>query len=106
LRFDLNAFFETYISLERCLNIGSTVGIALLAVPAFSLNFRKKTLSRIEGITQRQSQSGRESALRDIATELKQSAESNVTNWRRIDEICLWCGYVLLLGSAIARALT
>lgn len=101
----MNGLADVYFTFERCLNIAAVSGIAILAVPAFSLNLRKKTLSRIEAIAQRQSHSGRESALRDITTELKHDAETNVANWRRIDEFCLWIGYILLLGSALCRAI-
>lgn len=102
----MNDTADTFFTLARCLNIASTLGIAILAVPTFSMNLRKKTLSRIEGITQRQTVAGRQSALGDIAKELQHSAENRVTNWRRIDDICLRVGYFLLLGSAIIRVFT
>ncbi|MBB5722829.1 hypothetical protein FHS72_002459 [Loktanella ponticola] len=102
----MNETADTFFTLARCLNIASTLGIAILAVPTFSMNLRKKTLSRIEGITQRQSHDGRQSALSDIAKELRQNAETRVSNWRLIDDICLRIGYFLLLGSAIIRIFT
>lgn len=85
------------------LNLASMTGIAILAVPAFSLNFRKKTLARISGIVARRKPGESESALDSIAEELESEAAERAATWRRIDEICLVVGYLFLLGSAVLR---
>lgn len=85
------------------LDVATAAGILILSVPAFSLNFRKKTLARIRSIVRSRRQHGDRSALDTIAAELEQDAARRANDWRRIDEICLVIGYTLLLGAAIAR---
>lgn len=85
------------------LDISSAAGILILSVPAFSLNFRKKTLARIGAIVRSRRQRGDSGALDTIAAELEEDATRRAHGWRRIDEICLFIGYTLLLGAAIGR---
>lgn len=88
---------------EFLLSLASAAGIAILAVPAFSLNLRKKTLNRITGIVARRKPGQDASALDIIARELEDSASQKANRWRRVDEICLYVGYLLLLGSTSLR---
>lgn len=96
---------EAYLTLERGLNLLSALGIGILSVPAFSLNFRKRQLDRIETIVGKRAERGEASALDDIATELRRGAERDLNQWRPIDQTCLRWGYFLLLGPAIVRVL-
>lgn len=90
---------------ELLLNIASAAGIAVLAVPAFSLNFRKKTLARITRVVNRRKPGEDKSALDIIAEELESDANQRANRWRRVDELCLVIGYLLLLGSSILRVI-
>ena len=69
----------------------------------FSLNMNKRALTRIRNLVQARDTSGDKSALDIIARELESEASGRVSQWRRIDEICLRVGYFLLLGAAILR---
>lgn len=91
-------------TLQTILDFASAAGIAILSVPAFSLNFRKKKLARIKRIVQSRESGKEKRALDTIAAELHVEATEKVNRWRRADEICLLIGYLLLLGSALARA--
>lgn len=86
------------------LNFASAVGIGILSVPAFSLNIRKKTLARIDSLVRRRKEKGDVGALSAIAAELEAEASHRANRWRWSDEICLFIGYFLLLGSATYRA--
>ena len=77
----------------------------MLAVPAFSLNFRKKTLARITRVVNRRKPGEDKSALDIIAEELESDANQRANRWRRVDELCLVIGYLLLLGSSILRVI-
>ncbi|WP_375228135.1 hypothetical protein [Roseobacter sp. S98] len=103
---DLIACTGGYLTHPTFLNAAGALGIGLLAVPAFSLNFNKKTLARIEDLVQSRREQGDSSALDVIAQELEQDAAFRVARWRRADEICLKVGYGLLLGSAVLRIFT
>lgn len=81
------------------LNLASAAGIAILAIPVWSLNYRKKKLKAITDALPEKPETFKEK-VRKIAHDKWGRA---VSDWRGIDEICLWIGYVLLLGSAIAR---
>ncbi|WP_300031439.1 hypothetical protein [uncultured Roseobacter sp.] len=100
---DLSGCIIAFLTDQTVLNAASALGIGLLAVPAFSLNFNKKTLARIEGLVQSRAQQGDTSALDVIAHELEKDAAGRVAQWRRMDELCLRVGYGLLLGSAVLR---
>ncbi|WP_298842268.1 hypothetical protein [uncultured Roseobacter sp.] len=100
---DLIACAGVAVSHPTVLNTASALGIGLLAVPAFSLNFNKKTLTRIEALVRSRRDQGDSSALDVIAQELEQDAAVRVASWRRADELCLRIGYGLLLGSAVLR---
>ncbi|MGC1496493.1 MAG: hypothetical protein WA790_11855 [Sulfitobacter sp.] len=89
--------------LELFTNITSAAGIAILSVPAFSLNFRKKTLDRITRILAKRKPGEERSALDTIADELEMEAALKANRWRRLDECCLYLGYSLLLGASIFR---
>lgn len=101
----MSADADTYFTFARFLNLTSALGIAILAVPAFSLNFRKRLLKRIETIVETREKRGETSALDDIATELQSDAQQLANQWRPIDQTCLRIGYVLLLGSAVVRVI-
>ena len=81
------------------LNLTSLIGIATLAVPTWSLNKRKKKLQAVRKAMPQRPDSFRGS-VKGILTD-KWNRE--VSDWRRIDEICLLAGYLLLLGSSFAR---
>lgn len=90
--------------IDAVLDVAGAAGIAILSVPAFSLNFRKKTLARITRIVQSRKRGEEKRALDTIAAELQLEAAEKAHRWRRADEICLLIGYLLLLGSAFVRA--
>lgn len=81
------------------LNLATLVGIAILAVPTWSLNRRKKRLQAVRDALAQDAQTFRAS-VREI---LHDKQNRDVSDWRRIDELCLIAGYLLLLGSAFAR---
>lgn len=81
------------------LNLAAFLGIMVLAVPVWSLNLRKKKLAQIEAALPADPDSFR-AQVRDI---LKGKRARQVAEWRRVDEVCLWLGYALLLGSAFLR---
>jgi hypothetical protein len=81
------------------LNLASTAGIAILAVPTWSLNFRKKKLKTIRDALPRDPDSFR-ARVRAI---VEDKWGRDVSDWRRIDEVCLLVGYLCVLGSAVAR---
>lgn len=85
------------------INLAACLGIAILAVPAFSLNMRKKTLERLRGIVARRGATGSGPALEAVAAELQAEQELAVARWRPVDEVCLYAGYFLLLGASVAR---
>jgi hypothetical protein len=89
--------------LEPALHVASFFGILILAVPVWSLNWRKKRLQQIREATD--ATDGASDLRAKIRAILKDRRERDVADWRRADEICLWLGYALLLGSAAIRAL-
>ena len=91
------------ITFDTVLDFASAAGIGILSIPAFSLNMNKRALTRIRNLVQARDTSGDKSALDIIARELESEASGRVSQWRRIDEICLRVGYFLLLGAAILR---
>jgi hypothetical protein len=96
------------VSPERVLffqNLASTIGIAVLSVPVFSLDLRKKALFRIDAIIMRRRETGDGRALDAIAREVRDARAARVANWRRIDRICLYLGYLFVFGSSIWRLL-
>ncbi|MDQ2094520.1 hypothetical protein [Rhodalgimonas zhirmunskyi] len=84
-------------------NAASFAGIAVLAVPVLSLNKRKKRLQRLRDIVARRGESGDKRALDRVGEELTRNREREVAIWRRFDELCLYAGYILVLGSAASR---
>lgn len=85
------------------LNLASFAGVAVLSVPVWSLNFRRK---RLQQIRDAEGASGSAEAFRDkVRAILREKRERDVSRWRRIDEICLGAGYLLLLGSSGLRLL-
>lgn len=90
--------------IQTVLDVAGAAGIAILSVPAFSLNFRKKKLARITRIVQSRKRGEEKRALDTIAAELHLEATERANRWRRADEVCLLIGYLLLLGSAFTRA--
>ena len=81
------------------LNLFALIGVAVLAVPVWSLNFRKKKLKAIREALPEEPDSFR----KRVGEILKDKSGRDVEDWRRIDEICLLVGYVCLLGSAFLR---
>lgn len=81
------------------LNFASLVGIAILAVPTWSLNFRKKRLQEVRKALPEEPKTFKD----HVRTILKDKRNRDVSDWRRIDEICLLAGYLLLLGSSFLR---
>jgi len=84
------------------LNLAAFFGLIILSVPTWSLNFRKKKLERIRAADQAagKSDASFRAAVRGI---LRGRREKAVAEWRRIDEVCLFAGYLLLVGSAGLR---
>lgn len=83
------------------LNLAAFLGVAVLAVPVWSLNSRKKRLQRIrDAETEGKSDAAFRARVRAI---LRDKRERDVAAWRRLDEICLAAGYLLVLGSAGLR---
>ena len=81
------------------LDLATFAGIAILAVPVWSLNFRKKALKQI-----RDALPAEPATFKDrVKSILKDKHNRDVTDWRQVDEICLTVGYLLLLGSAVLR---
>lgn len=81
------------------LDLATLAGIAIPAVPVWSLNFRKKKLKQI-----RDALPAEPTTFKDrVKSILKHKHNRDVTDWRQIDEICLTVGYLLLLGSALLR---
>jgi len=81
------------------LDLGTCFGIAILAIPVWSLNNRRKKLKAIQDALPQEPQSFRD-RVRHI---LKDKRGRDVADWRRIDEVCLVIGYLFLLGSAVLR---
>lgn len=83
------------------LNLASFLGVLVLSIPVWSLNFRKKKLQAIRDADAPETTAADfRGQVRGI---LRDKRERDVAEWRRIDEICLACGYLLLLGSAALR---
>jgi hypothetical protein len=83
------------------LNFGTTIGILVLAVPAWSLNGRRKRLQALRDLDRAATS---DDTFRARARQiLIERHRRNVDDWRRIDEICLLAGYLLLLGSSGLR---
>lgn len=89
----------TAVDAHWWLNLSSFFGILILAVPAWSLNFRRKKLKEIKDALPEAPDTFREK----VRSILKDKRERDVSDWRPIDELCLILGYLLLLGSAIIR---
>ena len=81
------------------LDFFSCLGIAVLAVPVWSLNTRRKKLKAIQDALPSTPQTFRE-RVREV---LKDKRGRDVADWRRSDEACLIFGYLFLLGSAVLR---
>lgn len=81
------------------LNLTALIGIAILAVPTWSLNRRKKRLQAVRDALPQEPKTFRDS-VKGILTDKR---NKEVSDWRWIDEICLIVGYLLLLGSSFAR---
>ncbi|WP_323796752.1 hypothetical protein [Nisaea sp.] len=81
------------------LNLMSLVGIAVLAVPVWSLNFRRKKLQKVQDALSHDPASFR-NEVKDI---LLDKGNRDITTWRPVDEVCLIVGYLLLLGSSVLR---
>lgn len=83
------------------LNLATFLGIAILAVPVLSLNNRKRRLQRIRDLD---AEGGDDSSFRAKVRALSHDKwRENVEGWRRIDQVCLFGGYALLLGASFLR---
>ncbi|WP_417741014.1 hypothetical protein [Salipiger sp.] len=83
------------------LNLASFIGIAVLSVPVWSLNFRRKRLQQIRDAEKATSS---DTDFRARARKLLMDRHKrNVEDWRPIDQLCLGIGYFALLGSAFLR---
>ena len=81
------------------LDLATLAGIAILAVPVWSLNLRKKKLKQIRDALPAEPVTFKDR----VKSILKDKHNRDVTDWRQIDEICLAVGYALLLGGALLR---
>ncbi|MFT3973919.1 MAG: hypothetical protein QM699_10850 [Amaricoccus sp.] len=86
---------------EWWLNLAAFLGVAVLAVPVWSLNLRKKRLQRIRDADAAGDTD--ESFRRRVRAILRDRRERDVAEWRRVDEIRLAGGYLLVFGSAGLR---
>jgi hypothetical protein len=91
----------TQAAFQAWLNLAGFLGIAILAVPTWSLNLRKKKLQRILEADDPAATDPRFRAR--VRAILKGKRERDVADWRRIDEWCLIAGYLLVLGAAALR---
>lgn len=87
------------IEIHRWLNLGTALGIAVLAIPVWSLNFKKKRLQQVRDALPEEPSAFRER----VKGILKDKHNRDVADWRPLDERCLWVGYGLLLGSSVVR---
>ena len=86
------------------LNLATFLGIAILAVPVWSLNTRKRKLHQVRSADQNaENDSDFRAKTRAI---LSDKHKKNVEDWRPIDQFCLVIGYVLLLGASLLRVLS
>ena len=83
------------------LNLMTLVGIAVLAVPVWSLNRRRKRLKEVRDLLEETPASFKKK-VRSIVVDKQ---DRDVSDWRQIDEICLVVGYGALLGAAVLRLL-
>ncbi|WP_224823541.1 hypothetical protein [Cognatishimia sp. MH4019] len=81
------------------LNLMTLLGIAVLAVPVWSLNNRRKRLKEVRDLLAETPDSFKQK-VREIVVDKQ---DRDVSDWRRIDELCLVIGYGALLGSAVLR---
>ena len=90
-------------SMAWWLNLATFLGIAILAVPVWSLNTRKRKLHQVR---QADADAGSDSDFRTRTRRiLSDKHRKNVEDWRGIDQICLIVGYALLLGAALLRVI-
>lgn len=89
--------YAWWLSLATCL------GIAILAVPVWSLNARKRDRHMIQA-ADRSARNDSDFRLRTRKILLGRH-DRQVNDWRRRDEICLLVGYTLVLGSALMRVI-
>lgn len=83
------------------LNLATFSGIAILAVPVWDLNTRKRRLHLVQ---QAEEQAEDDSDFRTRTRRiLAERHKKNVEGWRRRDQVCLFAGYILLLGAAALR---
>lgn len=84
------------------LNFAAFCGVAVLSVPVWSLNFRRK---RLQALRDADRAAGADDG--DFRTRARQLLitrhQRNVEDWRRLDQACLALGYALLLGSSFMR---
>jgi membrane protein implicated in regulation of membrane protease activity len=89
------------LSLHWWLNLATFAGIAILAVPVWDLNTRKRKLHQVRRAEKEaEDDSDFRARTRKI---LSEKHKVNVEGWRRRDQVCLLAGYVLLLGAAALR---
>ncbi|MEM5582142.1 MULTISPECIES: hypothetical protein [unclassified Roseibium] len=83
------------------LNLATFSGIALLAVPVWDLNSRKRRLHQVQ---QADNEAENDSQFRARTRKiLAEKHRKNVEGWRWRDQACLLIGYILLLGAAAVR---
>ncbi|MEO3416154.1 hypothetical protein AAFO92_15995 [Roseovarius sp. CAU 1744] len=85
------------------LDILTFLGIAILSVPTLSLNKRKKKLQQASDILERATKRNTDDAFNQLIEEVQEARGALAGQWRRVDEICLFVGYFLLLGSSLLR---
>lgn len=88
-------------ALHWWLNLATFAGIAILAVPVWDLNFRKRKLHQVQQ-AELQARDDSDFRARTRAI-LSEKHKKNVEGWRRRDQACLLIGYLLLLGAAALR---
>lgn len=79
------------------------LGIAVLSMPVWSLNKRKKQLTRLENAFGQDTAKARDESVQELADELIEERKKDTGDWRGWDEFCLWLGYGLLLGASFLR---
>jgi len=89
----------TPVSVTHILNTTTLMGIVILAVPVVFADARKAKAARVDENAKVAKGAGANS----LANAASERANHWATRWRAVDRLCLYMGYMFLLGSAAAR---
>jgi len=85
--------------LNALLNLATFAGIAILAIPVVFSDARKRKAAEID----EQAKAAKDGAAADLVNGATKRANHWATRWRWIDRMCLYVGYIFLLGAAAVR---